>query len=167
MALECSFDVVSKVDFQEVKNATEHALKEIKQRYDFKGSISNIELIGSDKINLTSDDEIKLKAVIDVLQSKLVKRGVSIRSLTYGKIQQATKGSVRQEITIAQGIPQEKAKLFVNAIKDSKLKVQASIQGDQLRISSKDKDTLQEVIALLRREQNRVNIDIQIVNLRG
>ena len=86
MASECSFDVVSKVDFQEVKNATEHALKEIKQRYDFKGSISNIELSGTDKIILTSDDEIKLKAVIDVLQSKLFKRGVSIRSLTYGKI---------------------------------------------------------------------------------
>ena len=114
MASECSFDVVSKVDFQEVKNATEHALKEIKQRYDFKGSISNIELSGTDKIILTSDDEIKLKAVIDVLQSKLFKRGVSIRSLTYGKIQQASKGTVRQEINISQGIAQDKAKIFVN-----------------------------------------------------
>lgn len=118
MASECSFDVVSKVDFQEVKNATEHALKEIKQRYDFKGSISNIELSGTDKIILTSDDEIKLKAVIDVLQSKLFKRGVSIRSLTYGKIQQASKGTVRQEINISQGIAQDKAKIFVNGIKE-------------------------------------------------
>ncbi|MFM8233950.1 MAG: YajQ family cyclic di-GMP-binding protein [Holophagaceae bacterium] len=167
MATECSFDVVSKVDFQEVKNAIEHALKEIRQRYDFKGSVSSIELIASDKIALSSDDEIKLKAVIDVLQSKLFKRGVSIRALTYGKIQQASKGSVRQEITISQGIPQEKAKLFINGIKENKFKVQVSIQGDQLRISGKDKDTLQEVIAFLRREQGRANIDIQIVNLRG
>jgi len=121
MASECSFDVVSKVDFQEVKNATEHSLKEIKQRYDFKGSVSNIELSGTDKIILTSDDEIKLKAVIDVLQSKLFKRGVSIRSLTYGKIQQASKGTVRQEITISQGIPQDKAKIFVNGIKEKKI----------------------------------------------
>lgn len=121
MASECSFDVVSKVDFQEVKNATEHALKEIKQRYDFKGSISNIELSGTDKIILTSDDEIKLKAVIDVLQSKLFKRGVSIRSLTYGKIQQASKGTVRQEINISQGIAQDKAKIFVNGIKEKKI----------------------------------------------
>lgn len=167
MASECSFDVVSKVDFQEVKNATEHALKEIKQRYDFKGSISNIELSGTDKIILTSDDEIKLKAVIDVLQSKLFKRGVSIRSLTYGKIQQASKGTVRQEINISQGIAQDKAKIFVNGIKKKKFKVQVSIQGDQLRISGKDKDALQEVIAFIRQEQNRANIDIQIVNLRG
>jgi len=167
MASECSFDVVSKVDFQEVKNATEHALKEIKQRYDFKGSISNIELSGTDKIILTSDDEIKLKAVIDVLQSKLFKRGVSIRSLTYGKIQQASKGTVRQEINISQGIAQDKAKIFVNSIKEKKFKVQVSIQGDQLRISGKDKDALQEVIAFIRQEQNRANIDIQIVNLRG
>ncbi|MFM1773864.1 MAG: hypothetical protein RL124_636 [Acidobacteriota bacterium] len=167
MASECSFDVVSKVDFQEVKNATEHALKEIKQRYDFKGSISNIELSGTDKIILTSDDEIKLKAVIDVLQSKLFKRGVSIRSLNYGKIQQASKGTVRQEISISQGIAQDKAKIFVNGIKEKKFKVQVSIQGDQLRISGKDKDALQEVIAFIRQEQNRANIDIQIVNLRG
>ena len=107
------------------------------------------------------------EAAIDVLQSKLFKRGVSIRALTYGKIQQASKGTVRQEITILQGIPQDKAKIFVNGIKEKKFKVQVTIQGDQLRISGKDKDTLQEVIAFIRQEQNRANIDVQIVNLRG
>lgn len=167
MATECSFDVISKVDLQEVKNAIEQASKEIKQRYDFKGSISSIELSGSDKLKLVSDDEIKLKAVIDVLQSKLFKRGVSIHALVYGKLQVGAKNSVNQEITIQQGIPQDKAKEFIAILKNSKIKAQGSIQGDQLRISSKDKDALQSVISLFRQEQARLKIDIQITNLRS
>ena len=137
MASECSFDVVCKVDLDEVKNAITQAMKEIGQRFDFKGSVSKIELKDDKVLTLSSDDEVKLKAVIDVLQTKLHKRGVSIRSMEYGKIQPATKGTVRQEITIQQGIPQEKAKGLIKAIKDSKIKVQASIQGDQLRVSGK------------------------------
>ena len=140
MASECSFDVVCKVDLDEVKNALAQAMKEIGQRFDFKGSVSKIELKDDKVLVLSSDDEVKLKAVIDVLQTKLHKRGVSIRSMEYGKIQPATKGSVRQEITINQGIPVEKAKGLVKAIKDSKIKVQASIQGDQLRVSGKSRE---------------------------
>ena len=139
--------------------------KEIGQRFDFKGSVSKIELKDDKVLTLSSDDEVKLKAVIDVLQTKLHKRGVSIRSMEYGKIQPATKGTVRQEITIQQGIPQEKAKGLIKAIKDSKIKVQASIQGDQLRVSGKSRDDLQEVIALFKKDDQ--GLDLQFTNYRG
>ena len=165
MANECTFDVVSKVDLDEVKNAVTQATKEIGQRFDFKGSVSKIELKGEDALTLTSDDEVRLKAVIEVLQSKLVKRGVSIRSMEFGKIEAATKGSVRQEVKILQGIPGEKAKGMVKAIKDSKLKVQAAIQGDQLRISGKSKDDLQDAMALLKK--NDQGLDLQFTNFRS
>jgi cyclic-di-GMP-binding protein len=165
MASECSFDVVCKVDLDEVKNAITQAMKEIGQRFDFKGSVSKIELKDDKVLTLSSDDEVKLKAVIDVLQTKLHKRGVSIRSMEYGKIQPATKGTVRQEITIQQGIPQEKAKGLIKAIKDSKIKVQASIQGDQLRVSGKSRDDLQEVIALFKKDDQ--GLDLQFTNYRG
>ena len=165
MASECSFDVVCKVDLDEVKNAVSQAMKEIGQRYDFKGSVSKIELKDDKILVLTSDDEVKLKAVIDVLQTKLHKRGVSIRSMEYGKVQPATKGTVRQEITINQGIPVEKAKGLIKAIKDSKIKVQASIQGDQLRVSGKSRDDLQEVIALFKKDDQ--GLDLQFTNYRG
>jgi len=165
MASDCSFDVVSKVDMDEVKNAVSQAMKEIGQRFDFKGSVSKIELKDDKVLTLSSDDEVKLKAVIDVLQTKLHKRGVSIRSMEYGKIQPATKGTVRQEITIQQGIPQEKAKGLIKAIKDSKIKVQASIQGDQLRVSGKSRDDLQEVIALFKKDDQ--GLDLQFTNYRG
>jgi uncharacterized protein YajQ (UPF0234 family) len=165
MATECSFDVVSKVNMDEVKNAITMAMKEIIQRYDFKGSVSDIELKDETVLVLKSDDEVKLKAVIDVLQSKLVKRGVSIRSMEYGKIEAATKGTVRQEVKILQGIPTEKAKAMVKAIKDAKLKVQAAIQGEQLRISSKSKDDLQACMALLKK--NDQGLDLQFTNYRG
>lgn len=165
MATECSFDVVSKVDITEVKNAVAQAMKEIGQRYDFKGSSSNIEMKGDTELTLTSDDEIKLKAVIDVLQSKLHKRGVSIRAMEYGKLEPATKGSVRQIVKINQGIPVEKAKKLVAALKDNKLKAQASIQGDQLRISGKDKDVLQEAMALFKK--NDQGVDLQFTNFRS
>ena len=165
MASECSFDVVSKVNLDEVKNALGQALKEIGQRYDFKGSVSNIELKEDKELLLTSDDEVKLKAVIDVLQTKLHKRGVSIRSMVYGKLEPAAKDSVRQDVTIQQGIPVEKAKGLIKALKDSKIKVQASIQGDQLRVSGKSRDDLQEVIALFKKDDQ--GLDLQFTNYRG
>ena len=165
MATECSFDCVSKVDITEVKNAVAQAMKEIGQRYDFKGSTSDIEMKDDAELILKSDDEIKLKAVIDVLQSKLHKRGVSIRAMEYGKLEQATKGTVRQVVKINQGIPIEKAKKLVAALKDSKLKAQASIQGDQLRISGKDKDVLQEAMALFKK--NDQGVDLQFTNYRN
>ncbi|MBL0209481.1 MAG: YajQ family cyclic di-GMP-binding protein [Holophagaceae bacterium] len=165
MAAECSFDVVSKVDITEVKNAVAQAMKEIGQRYDFKGSTSDIEMKDDAELILKSDDEIKLKAVIDVLQSKLHKRGVSIRAMEYGKLEQAMKGTVRQVVKINQGIPVEKAKKLVAALKDSKLKAQASIQGDQLRVSGKDKDVLQEAMALFKK--NDQGVDLQFTNFRS
>lgn len=165
MAAECSFDVVSKVDITEVKNAVAQAMKEIGQRYDFKGSTSGIEMKDDAELILKSDDEIKLKAVIDVLQSKLHKRGVSIRAMEYGKLEQAMKGTVRQVVKINQGIPIEKAKKLVAALKDSKLKAQASIQGDQLRVSGKDKDVLQEAMALFKK--NDQGVDLQFTNFRS
>ncbi len=165
MASECSFDVVCKVDLDEVKNAVAQAMKEIGQRYDFKGSVSKIDLKDDKVLVLTSDDEIKLKAVIDVLQSKLFKRGVSIKNLDYGKVEAATKGTVRQEIKLLQGIPGEKAKALVKVIKDAKLKVQAAIQGDQLRVSGKSKDDLQEAIALLKK--NDQGVELQFTNFRS
>lgn len=165
MATECSFDVVSKVNLDEVKNAVTMAMKEIGQRYDFKGSVSGIELKDEAVLVLKSDDETKLKAVVDVLQSKLVKRGVSIRAMEYGKIEPATKGTVRQEVKILQGIPTEKAKAMVKVVKDAKLKVQAAIQGEQLRVSGKSKDDLQACMALLKK--NDQGLDLQFTNYRG
>lgn len=164
---ECSFDVVSKVDLAEVKNAVDQAMKEIGQRYDFKGSVSKIELKDQAQLVLHSDDEIKLKAVIDVLQGKLHKRGVSIRSMEYGKVEPAAKGSVRQEVKILQGIPQDKAKALVAALKNAKIKAQGAIQGDQLRVSGKNKDDLQEAITLFKKEQDKLSIDLQFTNYRG
>jgi len=165
MADACSFDVVSKVDLEEVRNAVDQAMKEITQRYDFKGSMSKIELKEDAALLLASDNELKLKAVVDVLQTKLIKRGVSIRSLEYGKVEPATKGTVRQEVKILQGIPVEKAKAIVKALKDAKLKVQAAIQGEQVRVSGKDKDVLQDAIALIKR--NDQNLDLQFTNYRN
>jgi hypothetical protein len=165
MASECTFDVVSKVDMDEVKNAVAQATKEIGQRFDFKGSISRIELKDEGVLTLTSDDEVRLRAVIEVLQSKLVKRGVSIRAMEFGKIEAASKGSARQEVKILQGIAVEKAKGLVKALKDSKLKVQASIQGDQLRVAGKNKDDLQDAMALLKK--NDQGLDLQFTNFRS
>lgn len=165
MASECSFDVVSKVNLDEVKNSVSQAMKEIGQRYDFKGSVSEIELKDDEVLLLKSDDEVKLKAVIDVLQSKLFKRGVSIKNLEYGKVESATKGTVRQEIKILQGVPGDKAKALVKVIKDAKLKVQAAIQGDQVRVTGKSKDDLQECMALLKK--NDQGLELQFTNFRS
>lgn len=159
-----SFDIVSKIDLQEVSNAMQQALKEIHTRFDLKDSHSSIALEGQDAIVLASQDEFKLKAVNDVFQGKLVKRGVPLKGLTYGKMEPAAGSTVRQKITLQQGIPIEKARAIVKTIKDSKKKVQASIQGDLVRVSSRDRDTLQEIIALLRKSD--FGIDMQFTNYR-
>jgi uncharacterized protein YajQ (UPF0234 family) len=161
---ENSFDIVSKIDLQEVSNAVQQALKEIHQRFDLKDSKSDITL-DKDGITLTSADDYKLKAVTDVLQAKLVKRNVPLKGLAYGTIEPAAGSTVRQKVTMQQGIPTEKAREIVKAIKDSKKKVQASIQGDLVRVSSKDRDTLQEIIALLK--QKDFGIDMQFTNYRS
>jgi cyclic-di-GMP-binding protein len=162
---ENSFDVVSKVDLQEASNAIQNALKEVHTRFDLKDSKSDIQLEGKDAIVLSSQDEYKLKAVNDILQGKLVKRGVPLKALTYGVIEPAAGSTVRQKITMQQGIPTEKAKEIVKVIKDSKKKVQASIQGDSVRVSGKDRDMLQEIIALLRGRD--FGIDMQFTNYRS
>jgi cyclic-di-GMP-binding protein len=162
---ENSFDIVSKIDLQEASNAIQNALKEIHTRFDLKDSKSDIQIEGKDAIILSSLDEYKLKAVNDILQSKLVKRGVPLKGLTYGVVEPAAGSSVRQKITMQQGIPVEKAREIVKVIKDSKKKVQASIQGDSVRVSGKDRDTLQEVISLLRGRD--FGIDMQFTNYRN
>jgi cyclic-di-GMP-binding protein len=160
-----SFDLVSKIELPEVSNAVQQALKEIQQRYDLKDSKSNIELNEKDqKLILTSSDDFKLRAVTEVLQSKLVKRNVPLKGLEYGTIQPASGSSVRQEVKLQQGIPVEKARDIIKLIKDSKKKVQASINGDFIRVSGKDRDVLQEVMALLRGAD--LGIDMQFTNYR-
>jgi cyclic-di-GMP-binding protein len=160
-----SFDVVSKIEMPEVMNAVQQALKEVQQRYDLKDSHSNIELNEKEsKILLASKDEYKLKAVVDILESKLVKRKVPLKGLTFGEIVPAAGSTVRQEISLQQGITTEKAREIVKTIKDSKLKVQASIQGDFVRVAGKDRDTLQSVIKLLR--ESDFGIDMQFINYR-
>ena len=161
---ENTFDIVSKIDLQEVNNAIQQALKEIHTRYDLKDSKSNIALEGKDAIVLSSVDDFKLKAVNDVFQGKLVKRGVPLKGLTYSAIEPAAGSTVRQKISLQQGIPIEKARDIVKLIKNSKKKVQASIQGDLVRVSGKDRDTLQEIIAVLR--QQDFGIDMQFTNYR-
>jgi len=160
MADEHSFDIASKIDLQEVLNAEQQATKEISQRFDFKGSKSSIEL-NKDKheITLISDDELKLKTVIDILQTKLVKRGISLKALQYGKVEQAAGNTVRQVITLQQGIPVEKSKEIVKIIKDTKMKVQAEIQKDQVRVKAKKIDDLQALISLLRGKDLGIHID--------
>jgi uncharacterized protein YajQ (UPF0234 family) len=161
-----TFDIISKVDLPEVSNAVQQAVKEIQQRYDLKGSHSSIELQEKDnKIQLQSQDEFKLKAVVEILEQKLVKRKVPLKGLSFGVITPAASSTVRQEITLQQGIPIEKAREIVRVIKESKKKVQASIQGDLVRISGKDRDTLQEVMALLRGTD--FGIDMQFTNYRS
>jgi len=160
-----SFDVVSKIELPEVNNAIQQAMKEIHQRYDLKDSKSSIEMNEKEhKVLLASADEYKLKAVIEVLEGKLVKRKVPLKGLTYGPLIPAAGSSVKQEITLQQGIPIEKAREIVRKIKDSKLKVQAAIQGDLVRVSSRDRDTLQSVIKLLRDAE--FGIDVQFTNYR-
>jgi cyclic-di-GMP-binding protein len=160
-----SFDIVSKIDLAEVNNAIQQAAKELQTRFDLKDSKSHIELNEKDsKVMLASSDEYKLKAVVDILQSKLVKRNVPLKGLDYGPVQPAAGSTVRQEITLQQGISKEKASDIVKAIKETKKKAQAAIQGDLVRVSAKDRDTLQEIIAVLRAKD--FGIDMQFTNYR-
>jgi uncharacterized protein YajQ (UPF0234 family) len=160
---DSSFDVVSSVDMQEMKNAIGQAMKEITTRFDLKGTGSNIELQG-EQVVLTSNDEFKLKAVRDVLEGRLVKRGVPLKALTFGTVEKALGGTTRQTISLQKGIPSEKAREIVKIIKGSKLKVQAAIQGEQVRISGKNRDDLQSVIRLLK--DTDLGIDMQFTNYR-
>ncbi|HEX3067764.1 MAG TPA: YajQ family cyclic di-GMP-binding protein [Thermoanaerobaculia bacterium] len=164
MAQEFSFDVVSKTEMQEVSNAVQQAQKELAQRFDFKGSKSSIEL-AAEEIVLASDDEGKLRSVKDILESKLVKRGVSLKAMDYGVLEQAMGGTVRQRAKIVQGIEIEKAKAIVKAIKEAKIKVQASIQSDQVRVTGRTKDDLQKAIALVKGKD--FGIPLQFTNYRG
>ncbi len=161
---ENTFDIVSRVDLQEVSNAIQQTMKEVHQRFDLKNTSSDVSLEGKDKLILTSSDEYKLKAVNEILQQKLVRRHVPLKALTYGKAIPAAGSTVRQEVSLQQGIPTEKAREVVKTIKNSKLKVQASIQGDFVRVSGRDRDTLQEVIQLLK--QQDFGIDMQFTNYR-
>lgn len=164
MAKENTFDIVSKTDYAEISNAVNQTRKEISQRFDFKGSKSLVDVFDSDLI-LSAEDETKLRNMNDILQSKLVKRGISLKALDYQKIEPSAGSTVRQVVKIQQGIPTEKAKEIVKFIKDSKLKVQASIQGDSVRVSSKDRDTLQDVISKLKEKD--FGIDMQFSNYRS
>ncbi len=161
---ENTFDIVSKIDLQEVSNAIQQALKEVHTRFDLKDAKADIKLEGKDAIIVTAVDDYKLKAVNDVFQQKLVKRGVPLKALTYGAVEPAAGATVRQKITMQQGIPIENAREIVKLIKDSKKKVQASIQGDTVRVSGKDRDSLQEIIALVRGRD--FGIDMQFTNYR-
>ena len=166
MASQFSFDIVSEVDLQEIDNSINQALKEIHQRYDFKGSKSEITFNKKENaINVLSDSDYKLKSVIDILQNKLIKRGVSIKALKYGEIQPASGGTVRQDIKLQQGIEKDDAKKIVKMIKDSKLKVQAAIQDEQVRVSGKSKDDLQDVMKMLK--ETELEFAFQFTNYRS
>jgi uncharacterized protein YajQ (UPF0234 family) len=164
MAAENSFDIVCKVDMQEVVNALDQARREIETRYDLKGTRSEVALEKTD-ITLLAADEMKLRAIVDIVQSKLHRRGVPLKALTLGTVESAAGGALRQKVALQQGIPQEKAKEIVRLIKDTKLRVQASIQQDQVRVAGKNRDDLQAVITLLR--DRDLGIALQFVNYRS
>lgn len=163
MAQENSFDIVCKIDMQEVTNALNQATKEIQTRYDLKGSKCRVALEQTDIVVL-ADDDFRLKAVLDILQSKLHKRGVPLKALSYGKVEEAAGGTVRQRIALQQGIPSEKAREIVKLIRETKLRVQASIQEDQVRVSGKNRDDLQAAIKMLREKD--LGIVLQFANYR-
>ncbi|HEU4963181.1 MAG TPA: YajQ family cyclic di-GMP-binding protein [Bacilli bacterium] len=163
MAKDASFDVVSKIDMQELKNAVNQAEKEMTSRFDFKGSQSSIEL-GEKEITLISDDEVKMKNVVDILETKLIKRGVSLKSLDYGKVEPAAGGTVRLVANLKQGLETDMAKKIVKLIKDAKMKVQASVQGEAVRVSGKSRDDLQAVIQLLK--DSDLPVPLQFENYR-
>lgn len=163
MAQDSSFDIVSKINLPELDNALHQTMAEIRQRFDFKGSISDIEKI-EDKLIVTSDDEFKLKNVLDIMQNKLIKRGISLKFLDYGKVESGLGGSAKQEIKLKNGIEQEKAKEIVKMIKGLNLKVQSQIQSDQIRVSAKSKDDLQAIMQNLRKAN--LDIELQFVNYR-
>jgi uncharacterized protein YajQ (UPF0234 family) len=160
-----SFDIVSVVDMQEVDNAVNQAVKEITQRYDFKGSKTEVSLEKDGTIRLQTEDEFRLKAVVDVLQSKFVRRGVSLKALQYGKAEPASGGRVRQVVTIQQGISKEKGREIVALVKETRLKVQSQIQEEQVRVTGKNIDDLQEVIRVLKGKE--LGVEMQFVNFRS
>lgn len=164
MANDNSFDIASKVDLSEVRNAVHQTTKELSQRFDFKGSKSEVQL-EEQELSLVSDDDYKLQSLTQILEQKLVKRDVPLKALTYGKIEPALGGTVRQKVSIQQGIPTEKAKEIVRFIKQQKLKVKSTIQSDSVRVSSRDRDTLQEVIGLLKEQD--FGIDVRFINYRS
>ncbi|UNK16638.1 YajQ family cyclic di-GMP-binding protein [Paenibacillus sp. N3/727] len=163
MSSESSFDIVSKMDMQELSNAINQAEREIETRFDFKDSKSSLKL-DKDALVIASEDEYKLNAVIDILQSKMVKRGLSLKNVDYGKIEPASLGTVRQRLSLKQGIDQENSKKINILIRDSKLKVKSQIQGDQIRVTGKSKNDLQAVMQLLRKAD--LSLDLQFTNLK-
>lgn len=158
MAKDCSFDIASKVDLQEVDNAVHQTTREISQRFDFKGSKAEVTREGN-SLKLSAEDEFKLKQILDILETKLVKRQVPLKALTRGQVQSALGGTVRQEITLQEGIPTEKAREIVKLIKGTKHKVQAQIQENQVRVSGRDRDELQAVITFLREQDLGIHMD--------
>lgn len=164
MAAENSFDIACKIDMQEVTNAVDQARRDIATRYDLKGTKNEVALEKTDLV-VTAPDDMKLKAVVDILQSKLHKRGVPLKALSYGNVEEASGGTLRQRIALQQGIPIEKAREIVRLIKDTKLKVQAAIQEDQVRVSGKNRDDLQKIIALLK--DRDLGIAVQFTNYRS
>lgn len=167
MAKECSFDVVSEFDKQELVNAVDQVKRDIVSRFDLKNSNSEIELDGDKTITITTGDDMKLRNIYDILQTKLVKRNLSIKILDPQPIENALGGNVRQVYKLRKGLTQELAKKIVSDIKDSKIKVQPSIQGEQVRISGKDKDDLQAVIKLLKENSDKYDYPLQFQNYRG
>ncbi len=166
MAKDCSFDIVSDFDKQELVNAVDQTKREINSRFDLKGSGSDVVLDSDKSITITTNDEMKLKNILDILQSKMIKRNLSIKILDAQTIENASGGSVRQVFTLKKGLTQELAKKITADIKNSKLKVQASIQGEQVRVAGKDKDDLQAVIKILRTKEDSYNVPIQFQNYR-
>jgi hypothetical protein len=164
MAQQNSFDIVSQIDRAEINNALDQTMKEVRQRFDFKGSTAAV-VLEEDELILTAEDETKLRNMNDILQQKLVRRSVPLKAFNYGRIEPAAGGTVRQHVAIQQGIPTEKAKEIVKFIKDTKAKVQASIQGDVVRVAGKDRDTLQDVITKLKAKD--FNINMQYTNYRS
>ena len=163
MAQQNSFDIVSQVDRSEINNALNQTMKEVRQRFDFKGSRAEV-VMEADELILTAEDETKLRNMNDILQQKLVRRSVPLKAFNYGRIEPAAGGTVRQHVAIQQGIPTDKAKEIVKFIKDTKVKVQAAIQGDVVRVTGRDRDTLQDVIAKLKEKD--FNINMQFTNYR-
>src|SRR5918998_6466676 len=157
MAQQNTFDIVSQVDRAEINNALDQTMKEVRQRFDFKGSSAAV-VLEKEELILTAEDETKLRNMNDILQQKLVRRSVPLKAFSYGRVEPAAGGTVRQHVAIQQGIPTEKAKEIVKFIKDTKAKVQASIQGDVVRVAGKDRDTLQDIIAQLKARDFNINM---------
>lgn len=163
MSKENSFDIVSRVELQEIDNALNQVMKEIKNRFDFKGSKSSVEYTDG-RITIHSDDDFKLKSVVDIMESKMVKRGINLKALRYGKVEKAAGDTVRQKVDVVQGVDKELAKDIIKLVKDTKLKVQASIQSDQVRVTGKNRDDLQQVIRVIKEKD--WEIPLQFVNMR-